>query len=35
MIALALLWTNITYLLKKIEHGIEHDIGVAYGVAMN
>ena len=27
-----LLWTVVTYLLKNVEHGIEHDIDSAYVV---
>ena len=26
-----LLWTVVTYLLKNVKHGIEHDIDSAYG----
>ena len=25
------LWTVVTYLLKDVKHGIEHDIDSAYG----
>ena len=27
-------WTVVTYLLKNVEHGIEHDVDSAYGVCM-
>ena len=33
-IALALLWIDVTYLLKNVEHGIEHVDG-AYGVCIH
>ena len=26
-----LLWAVVTYLLKNVKHGIEHDIDSAYG----
>ena len=26
-----LLWTVVTYLLKNVKHGIEHDVDSAYG----
>ena len=27
-----LLWTVVTYLIKKVKHGIEHDADCAFGV---
>ena len=33
-IALALLWVDVTYLLKIVEHGIEQDVDGAYGVCI-
>ena len=26
-----LLWTVVTYLLKNVKYGIEHDIDITYG----
>ena len=34
-IALALLWTNVTYLLKNVEHGIEHHVVGDNGVCVH
>ena len=34
-IALALFWTVGAYLLKDVEHGIEHDVDSAYGVCIH
>ena len=34
-IALALLWADVTYLLKNVEHGIEHDVVEVDGVCVH
>ena len=33
-IALALLWRDVTCLLKNVEHGIEDDVNGTYGVCI-
>ena len=29
------IWAFVTYLLKLVEHGIEHDFDSAYGVSIH